>query len=127
MTYKTFFADIAQYLEDNGITPTSIGGNFEQFENGIYLYPYGGLYPLMVITDDANPIGQDLQILVSNMSNQTALEQVAAITMLLRDVANQTIGETKFLYIQQKYGSFYIGKNQAGYYSYTLSFSVLMQ
>lgn len=127
MTYATYLNDIAQYLEDNGITPVTIGGHYEHFENEVSLYPYGGLYPLAVITDDADPIGQDIQIRISNQSNQTATEQLAAITLLLRDVANTTIGETHFLYIQQKYGAFFVGKDNAGYYVYTISFAVLMQ
>jgi len=126
MTLETFLPDIAAYLETNNVTPVSIAGNFEQYSNGIYIAPYGGLYPMTIVTNDANPIGVDMQVLISNISNQTALSQVYKVIRLLRDVHNMTIGDTKFLYIQQKYGAFFIGKSNAGYYNYSLNFSVLM-
>lgn len=126
MTLETFLEDIADYLEVNDLPTVSISGNYEQYGNGIYMSPYGGLYPMSVVTNDANPIGLDLQILVSNTSNETALAQTFRIIRLLRDVHNEVIGNTKFLYIQQKYGAFFIGKSNAGNYNYTINFSVLM-
>lgn len=126
MTLETFLEDIADYLEVNDLPTVSISGNYEQYGNGIYMSPYGGLYPMSVVTNDANPIGLDLQILVSNSSNETALAQTFRIIRLLRDVHNEVIGNTKFLYIQQKYGAFFIGKSNAGNYNYTINFSVLM-
>ena len=126
MTLETFLEDIADYLEVNDLPSVSISGNYEQYGNGIYMSPYGGLYPMSVVTNDANPIGLDLQILVSNSSNETALAQTFRIIRLLRDVHNEVIGNTKFLYIQQKYGAFFIGKSNAGNYNYTINFSVLM-
>jgi hypothetical protein len=126
MTLETFLDDIAEHLETNGVAPVVISGNYEQYENGVYLSPYGGLPNLSVITD-ANPFGLDLQVLVSNLSNKTALAQVFGTIRLLRDVHNETIGDTKFLYIQQKYGTFFLGKSNAGYYNYSLNFTLLMQ
>lgn len=126
MTLETFLEDIADYLEANDLPTVSVSGNYEQYGNGIYMTPYGGLYPMPVVTNDANPIGLDLQILVSNTSNETALAQTFRIIRLLRDVHNEVIGNTKFLYIQQKYGAFFIGKSNAGNYNYTINFSVLM-
>lgn len=126
MTLETFLEDIADFLEVNDLPTVSISGNYEQYGNGIYMSPYGGLYPMSVVTNDANPIGIDLQILVSNSSNETALAQTFRIIRLLRDVHNEVIGNTKFLYIQQKYGAFFIGKSNAGNYNYTINFSVLM-
>lgn len=126
MTLETFLVDIANYLETNSVTPVSISGNYEQYSNGIYIAPYGGLYSMNIVTNDTNPLGMDLQVLVSNISNETALAQVFKVIRLLRDVHNKIIGDTKFLYIQQKYGAFFVGKNNAGYYNYSLNFSVLM-
>lgn len=126
MTLETFLPDIAAYLESNNVSPVSIAGNFEQYSDGIFISPYGGLYPMSIVTGDANPIGVDLQVLVSNRSNQIALSQMYKVIRLLRDVHNMTIGDTKFLYIQQKYGAFFIGKSNAGYYNYSLNFGVLM-
>jgi hypothetical protein len=126
MTLETFLEDLADFLEANDLPTVSISGNYEQYENGIYMSPYGGLYPMSVVTNDPNPIGLDLQILVSNISNETALAQTFRIIRLLRDVHNEVIGNTKFLYIQQKYGAFFTGKSNVGYYNYSLNFSVLM-
>lgn len=126
MTLETFLMDIATYLETNGVIPVSIAGNYEQYANGIYISPYGGLYAMTVVTNDANPLGLDLQVLVSNNSNESALALTFKVIRLLRDVHNQVIGDTKFLFIQQKYGAFFLGKNNAGYYSYSLNFGVLM-
>lgn len=127
MTLETFLTDIAEYLEDNNVaTLVEISGNYEQYENGVYLTVYGGVSPINVVSNDPNPIGLDIQLIVSNMSNETALSQVAMIIRLLRDVHNSIIGDTKFLYIQQKYGAFFIGKSNAGYYNYSLNFTVLM-
>lgn len=129
MTLATFLDDLADYLEAGGITGISISGNFEQFAEGVYLYPYGGLYPQAsaVISDDANPHGLDLQILVSKLSNREALQTIAEISLLLKDKANIIMGDTKFLLIEQKYGPFFIGKNHAGYFNYTLSYGLLLQ
>ncbi|MDD2299237.1 MAG: hypothetical protein PHN69_04060 [Candidatus Pacebacteria bacterium] len=126
MTLETFLGDLSDYLEVNDLPTVSISGNYEQYGNGIYMSPYGGLYPMSVVTNDANPLGLDLQILVSNSSNETALAQTFRIIRLLRDVHNEVIGNTKFLYIQQKYGAFFIGKSNSGNYNYTINFSVLM-
>ncbi|MCK9310674.1 MAG: hypothetical protein M0P26_00185 [Bacteroidales bacterium] len=126
MTLETFLDDLSDYLEANDLPTVSIGGNFEQYGNGIYMSPYGGLYAMSIVSNDANPIGLDLQILVSNVSNETALAQTFGIIRLLRDVHNEVIGNTKFLYIQQKYGAFFIGKSNAGNYNYTVNFSVLI-
>ena len=125
MTLETCFKDLSDHLEANGITPVSIAGNYEQYGNGIYMSPYGGICSLSVVTG-TNPFGFDLQLLVSNMSNETALAQTFKIIRLLRDVHNEVIGDTKFLYIQQKYGSFFLGKSNAGYYNYSLNFSLLI-
>jgi hypothetical protein len=126
MTLETFLDDLSDYLETNDLPGVSIGGNFEQYGNGIYMSPYGGLYSMPIVSNDANPIGLGLHILVSNISNETALAQTFGIIRLLRDVHNEVIGNTKFLYIQQKYGAFFIGKSNAGNYNYSINFSVLM-
>ena len=126
MTLETYLDDIADYLEANGITPVSISGNFEQFSNGIYLSPYGGLPVTYVVSDDANPFASDFQILISNTSNETALELAAKTIRLLRDVHNVNIGNTRFLLIQQKYGMFFLGKNNVEYYTYSLNFTILI-
>lgn len=126
MTLETFLDDISNLLEANGVSPVSISGNYEQYENGVYLSPYGGL-PSLKVVSDANPFGLDLQIIVSNDSNRIALSQVFRTIRLLRDVHNETIGDTKFLYIQQKYGTFFLGKSNAGYYNYSLNFELLLQ
>jgi Bacteriophage minor capsid protein len=126
MTLETYLGDIADYLEANGVTPVNISGNFEQFSNGIYLAPYGGMPVNFVVSDDANPFASDFQILISNTSNETALELAAKTIRLLRDVHNVNIGNTKFLLIQQKYGMFFLGKNNAEYYTYSLNFTILI-
>lgn len=126
MTLETFLQDLADYLEADGISPVKIAGNYEQYENAVSIAPYGGLYPISVVTGGPNPIGLDLQVLISNTSNETALAQTFKVIRLLKDVHNQIIGNTKFLYIQQKYGAFFIGKSNAEYYNYSLNFSVLM-
>lgn len=127
MTLETFLDDLADYMEANEIAPVHIAGNYEIYGNGIFIAPYGGLFPMHVVSaEGANPIGTDLQILISNTSNETALALVFKTIRLLKDVHNKIIGETKFLYIQQKYGAFFTGKSNAEYYNYSLNFSVLI-
>lgn len=127
MTLETFLDDLADYLEANDVAPVSVAGNFEHFENKVYISPYGGLAEHGVVTTDANPFGLDVQLLVSNLDNEVSWRTASKIIRLLRDVHNQTIGDTHFIYIQQKYGPFFVGKSNAGYYSYSLNFSLLMQ
>jgi Bacteriophage minor capsid protein len=126
MSLETFLPDIANYLMNNGVSLVRISGNYEQFGNGVYIYPYGGVPTNWVISDDANPISLDFQIIISNTDNETALSQAAKTIRLLRDVHNVVIGSTKFLYIQQKYGMFFLSKSNAGYYNYSLNFTLLM-
>lgn len=126
MSIETYLADISDYLEANNISPVTISGNFEHFVNGIYIAPYGGVPYTNVVTEDANPFASDFQILILNTSNETALEQAAKTVRLLRNVHNVSIGDTKFLYIKQKYGMFFLGKSNADYYTYSLNFTLLM-
>lgn len=125
MTLETFLDDIADYIEDHGLSPVDIAGNFESFANGIHIIPYGGIPPTDVVTG-ANPIGLDFQILVKNDDQRLALAQVFRLMRLLGDVSNTQIGDTFFMFIQLKYGAFFVGKTNSGHYQYTLNFTLLI-
>lgn len=125
MTLETFLVDLAEYLEANDIGPVSIAGNFEPFGNSVHIAPYGGLPSFKVITD-TNPINLDLNMLIANDSNEAALALVFKAFRLMGDVHNKTIVNTRFLYIQAKYGPFFVGKMNNGLYHYTLNFSMSM-
>lgn len=126
MTLETFLDDIADYIEENGLTPVSVSGNFESFGNGLNIIPYGGL-PIHKVVAGANPISLDFQILLKNDDQGLALAQVFRLTRLLGDVSNTQIGDTFFLLIQLKYGAFFVGKTNSGHYQYTLNFTLLMR
>lgn len=103
MTIESYLSDLETYLQTNsfGTVGTDIHciGFNESASNDITLNPFPGSEYTKIVSGEINPYNPSLSILVRNTNAATALSTVTGIYKLLRNVSNQTIGATTFIYI----------------------------
>lgn len=130
MTIESYLSDLGTYLQTNSVgtlgTDIHCIGFEENASNDITLNPFPSTKFASIVSGEINPYNPRLSIIVRNTNAATALSKVTTIYKLLRDISNQTIGTTKFLYIQEESPPGFVTKKNNNYI-FSVNFSLLIQ
>lgn len=136
MTIKTYIADLAAYLKDQGFgvlgrddTKTSIqfAGYYEAANNAIFLTPYGGLDKNEIVSCEEDSYNPDFQIRIRHADLETANSISTDIYQLLRKKVSWDVGSTHFIYLRGKAPPTFLMKMNSGHYEFTINFSATIQ
>ncbi|MFA6727352.1 MAG: minor capsid protein [Prevotella sp.] len=128
---KDVIKDLATYLQTQGYgikgknsTGVSIYTSVEGgTTNSISIAPYGGSNSYDIKTGEKNASNPNIQITCRNLNEEIAISQSSDIHELLREKYNWDLGTTHFIYLRAKAPPIPLGKNQAGFYEYSVNFS----
>lgn len=131
MTIETFLSDIGTYLQTNSIGTLGTDIYFYGLDaapvNCIALTPFAGRESYKIVSEVINPYQPNLSVLVRNTSADAAYQKTVSIYKLLRNVANQTIGSTKFLMITATSPPGLVSVSQSEYYIFSVNFALMIQ
>ncbi len=136
MTIKTYLADLATYLKDQGFgvlgrsdtgTSIQIAGYYDSSNNAIFLTPYGGLDKNEIVSGEEDSYNSDFQIRVRYEDLETANSVSTDIYQLLRKKADWDIGSTHFIYLRGKSPPIFLMKTNSGFSEFALNFSATIK
>lgn len=130
MTIETYLSDLGSYLASNslGTVGTDIHyiGLNPAAANDITLTPYEGAEFNSIVSGEINPYSPSLSILVRNSDAATGLSKATAIYKLLRNIANQQIGNTYFFLIEPRSPPGYVSKVNH-HHIFSINFNLLIR
>jgi hypothetical protein len=132
VTLKTFLTDLGTYLQTNSIgtvgTDLFYNGLDESVSNCIALTPFPGKeFKEIVSAGVNNPRQTNLSVLVRNSSSELAYSKAVDIYELLRVIANQIIGTTKFISIDAHAPPGFVTRDDSKNFIFSVNFSLLIQ
>jgi hypothetical protein len=131
MTIETFLDDLGAYLQNNSIGTLGTDIFFNGLEgtpiNCIALTPFPGREPYNIISGEINPYQPNLSVLVRNENSNTGYQIAVSIYKLLRNVANQDIGDTHFISISATSPPGFVSRSDSGAFIFSVNFSLIIQ
>ena len=131
LAIKDVLQDLAAYLQTEGYgtkgsNPSGISiftGVDGGTTNSIVIAPYGGSNSYEIKSGEMNASNPNIQITCRNLSQETAISQSSDIHELLREKYDWDIGSTHFIYLRAKAPPIPLGKNESGFYEYSVNFA----
>lgn len=131
LAVKDLLKDLATYLQTQGYgvkgsNPTGISifiGAQAGTTNSISIAPYGGSNSYEIKTGETNASNPNIQIMCRNKDENVAISQSSDIHELLREKYNWDLGTTHFIFLRAKAPPIPLGKNESGFYEYSVNFS----
>jgi len=123
--------DLATYLQSQGYgvkgkNPSGIS-IFTSVEGGttnsINIMSYGGSNSYDIKSGEKNASNPNIQIICRNLNEETAISQSSDIHELLREKYDWDLGSTHFIYFRAKAPPIPLGKNESGFFEYSVNFS----
>lgn len=135
LAIKELLKDLASYLQSQsfgvkGTNPSGISiytGIEEGTTNSITIAPYGGSNSYAIKSGEKNASNPNIQIICRNLNQETAISQSSDIHELLREKYDWEIGSTHFISLRAKAPPIPLGKNEAGFYEYSVNFFTSIQ
>lgn len=131
MAIKELLEDLAAYLQTQefgvkGDTPSGISifiGTEGGATNSISIAPYGGSNSFEIKSGEKNASLPDIQIVCRNLNQETAISQSSNIHELLQEKYDWDTGNTHFISLRAKAPPIALGKNESGFFEYSVNFS----
>ncbi len=131
LAIKDVLKDLATHLQTQGFgikgsNPSGISiyvGTQAGTTNSISIAPYGGSNSYEIKTGEKNASNPNIQIMCRNKDEAVAISQSSDIHELLREKYDWDIGSTHFIYLRAKAPPITLGKNESGFFEYSVNFT----